>query len=577
MKKLEDKCRQFFEENDRLRRWIGRMNTPTIIRKSVPTVYRRLKGRVGWSRVCCELLKQLHCLPQEWDEPVSNRKRVTTTSPVSITEGEHRYHVSHGDDGTPETTPPREVLEAAQMLSDVAFKLDPWMVDFVLSLRSNMQKEKDGIKTAEDWLPTRMLEEMEIVGTDTYYLPHSILAVGSYRFFPDTEGSTAPLFNKAARACTVLPRARKVNDKAQSSYRAWMAREYGLDTDAKIDDVLVDPEDWVQNHGGTPLGVAACRSWRQIETTGKTPFLQYEDASKDGYSQQMAMLRERELLVRANVLHPHHEPPTIPYASALRSQCREFLGQHDIATIIKQIASPAMIGLMYAGGGKAVYGTMTKAHGKQCSAHKIEADMDEIIPIPPIMEEWEAMQNCTTPEDRARLFLDQCKIFTKVYRRRFKRSVECQIWWEKKWKESIPESGFWPGLLVPHPFGGVTLVPHLRRQKETFDKIQSEWFEGDIRVKEYEQVSAWFEDPDGGAALAVGGAQVKDLACQVGTIRHSKGGVKVSVHDSVGFHPADREKVQKAGIKGFNEAHAIDVMETGRKQVLLPETGERYR
>ena len=501
------------------------------------------------SQIVSSIIREANLLPQaeEWVE-VPDKERLTV---VPGTNSEWFVpHVSRHDNHTPSDVARR----AGRSLSDV-----PWCIDEeinetlveVLGLHDEEEREKR--------VPSRALDEIDTIGSSEFCVEHDTFD-NADRIYANSAGTIASMWDKFSRTRNVLSEWRVTKLEAQEEYM----EQLGLNQ-SKAAEILANPATYLFEGKCTLEQYQQCMSWHRIATTSKTNIPVFKDAASRGYADQLLMLRDPEVFIRAlpfreDFIHAHWT-----LAQGLRSSMNALrsLQISDIVPLSKFTFTPCI----YGAGQTGLYNSAT---GEQSPAGLVDDAGDmKVVSLPPLLD---SLLGDETEEVRQEILYVLCGSFSKVFRRKIPKVQKFIKYWMAQWKEKASPEGLW----IKRPDGSDILCPRMKRNKHETIPFSARWWEGKNRVEDSVHLYKTRMD-DLGTAVSAFVAQNRDAFTMATAICLADGAIKAGIHDSAGYMLADERKVQRAYTRATNLAHRQDTMETGKKQLLIPEDESMLR
>ena len=497
---------------------------------------------VSMEKICKQLIKQAEILPQEEKWDVTPREGLVSLSPCEPGSRVSRY---------PSRTRSAAADEACTMLGKQPWVIDEEILDIQKSIYASLNLELDG-KAVPDMdgrnkiIPARCMSEIDRVGSREFFVPHDISDT-SDRGYADTKGTFASMWGPFDRTRNVNPEFRVTDLCAQGAH---LEREFGIDSEAMIGDVIADPV--AAYHAGVGLkAITQCISWHRIATTTKTNIPVEGDAVASGYVIQLALRRDVEFFMRAfpnlkSFIHPHNT-----LGEGLRENTPAFRGMQVSALkpLSKFIFTPSMYGAGGTGLFKAATGVveLEGLHGE---------DGWDTVPLPPLADIL--LQDVSSEEERAVLLHRLCKNWSSIFRTRLRKVGIFNQYWLSRWtREAKPE-----GLYIPRYDGSQILCPRLRRNKDETTEYSHTWWEGSDKLEKCVSLFSPRLDEEGVATSAFV-CQNRDAGAIQNGVVLSKGAIMGAIHDAAIFMLADEPVVQRGYNKGFKAATELDIMETG--------------
>jgi len=486
-----------------------------------------------------ELIKQVNLIPQEEGfGDIEVCTRLTYDGPLDV-EGHHRR--SRADDH--ETSGVGKA--ASTMLGQVPWLLDEEMTELQLEIVAPMKLE-DRSKL----ISARAMKEISIVGSNEFYASHGN-SDSADRMYAETRGTFHPMWDKWSRARCVSPIHRKTD---LALHEAYIEREHGL-TRGLVSDIIADPAAAFHN-GISMMAILQSISWHRIASTGKTNIPVYMDAVASGYAHQLADMRDPELFQRALPFRDDFVHPHMTLAQGLRKATNALrtLSLRAVLPLSKFVFTPCMYGAGQTG-------LFNSATNKTAPEDLLDGDDWNDVGLPPLME---PIMGHLPNEEQAQLLYGLCRNWATIFRSKMPKVGRFIDYWMARWVAEADPEGLW----LTRPDGTPILCSRLKRDKDVTIEYRARWWEDGDRVEDSVNLFAPKLDEEG-TALSSFVCQNEDAYTAAGGVVEANGLVMASIHDSWGFMLADEPEVQPCYTNWFNQAHVIDVMGTGRDQLIV--------
>lgn len=489
------------------------------------------------------------------------REGLTSSTPISLDDPKTKLVVSK-DWG--EEAPPL-VKEGAQALCNVPHSVDEhmWTVteEYIETLSMN---------DAERCLPSRVRDEQDRRGFNVFHIyGNSVESVG--RLHPKSKGEDFP-YNKIMRAC-VKHMNKKLTPLGKKVLQAHLA-DQGLLFDSVRKKALSNPLEFVKDlvAKGNKPGEALLKyrdiySYHLAESTrGYTPFGIWKDISGSGFSIQMLLLRiVSEVLKRIATNYKCFMPVHQSFVNAMTELSWANGKYQELANANKEgltrIAKKTVMVKMYTAAVKGVFHALTEQHVSD-DPSKFNASN-----VNPILQEYYLKGK--SPEEAYVTMVEISKALSSLFAAKFYHSLTFQRYWTKEWESVLPKGDkkgeYFEGYWLDYPGGGKVLIPYLSENKDIKVQRESRWVGGSS--------SACVNKPtfnEGSSPLVTGVCRAYDSAMLYKGVVLSEGKVLASMHDAIEVHPNDEPTVQRNTVIGINEIFSVDLMNTGKEQVILP-------
>jgi len=160
-------------------------------------------------------------------------------------------------------------------------------------------------------------------------------------------------------------------------------------------------------------------------------------------------------------------------------------------------------------------------------------------------------------------------------------------YWADKWEkgELAAEKAGKPfmGLVVPYPLGGHTLISSIGFSKKYRRDISTDSIvlpNGErTRFSRLMNVT----ETKGAPTIITAVARMCDsailyaTACYAAEMNDGKPVILDAVHDEIEYHPNDSIIVNRASMQGSQGVFSMDIMETGKPEIVFPKDGIMYR
>ena len=561
--KIKDAVKSFFSKDGRTERLLFHEKNDSYVTERARTPVYDIACRNGLKAtlksVSMAILKGWNRLTQgDSDTTRTYRDTLVCDSPPNLREGLHKVELSRLE-GMVEIPP--QVIDAAQTLSEVPHVFDEELVKIGLEYRETLP-----IKEAEIWCPTRLLLEIERVGSNVHYVSHRKIEAAC-RIHVDDSGVGANMNDPFSRMIGCDPEASPVNDRDIQMFEEHLKAQ---DVDeSRWRSIIEEPVKFLQSGGKSTL-LTDCFSYYRMKKEGKTALRMIKDYWASGYTIQLAILRDQELLKRAITNSASSVKAHLTMAAAMQKQTPRL----KAAPLKEQLALAKMVFMpsMYTGKAPSIYSMIT---GLKCG----DDPSGDRWNLPKILEDrWFGEMACN--EEITTDLFGLCKKWSTGFKLAFKKSVKFNDIWLEAWEKLVEENEgrYWEGMRIPYPGGGESLCSFIREDKQA----KKEEIKGQIMIaKQPFDVSAWvlpaFEGVRG-SFLPSHIVRMYDSAISCKAIHNATvdgtSKIRFSIHDARGFHPHDHDAVQAAERDAFNDIMSSSIMYPKRDQVLIPKGAE---
>jgi hypothetical protein len=360
------------------------------------------------------------------------------------------------------------------------------------------------------------------------------------RNFANDRSAIHPMGNRWVRAMAVQEEHRTTDIV---EHEAYLKSEYGITSEAEVGEVLANASEWLLSGKIKPDCWTQCLSWWRISKTGKTNIPLFKDAITSGWIHMLAMLGNTKMYDYALYKNRNFKQAHLELAAGIRDVDARFAkcGVLDM----KAVAKPTFMPMIYGGGHAAV-------------VEQFEDDIPDIVTNVLELKDLKTEEAMSIIDDASKAWVNQFKV-------KFPEAGEFMKLCREKWQDERDESG----LVVPRPDGSLNLCTYFKRDKKK--KVSYSHIFDAKSLDSYPVKASVFKPKfdDSGTALGAFLCQSADAWTMASAVVRAKGKILTSIHDAAGYMLADEKLVQRCYTQGFNEAHTVDVLGTGRKQLVI--------
>lgn len=352
-------------------------------------------------------------------ERLPKRDRISFTSPPELV-GKYSPRISKRCD----LVLPAEALVTAQNQTNIAWAISEQLVDICKTRRATL----DTFEEMEAYLPYRLMEEWDVVGSTVFYILWNIFD-WRLRCYANSRGTLAPMYDKVSRSCIRFAEFVKLKDSNFDYWAKWLQQEYKftMDVDVWAGDIIADPQAFLAT-GGSTVAVSNSIDWIDARRTNKTNGFIMPDVNASGLgilkaknSRSRTTLSDGEVNTDVdrfvNINHPKYVHPDVKLAEQLQQDDIYNLRGVDVAEVIP-IAKATRNPNQYGGGATAVAASIMDMQKDDSGEWILGTEIQRTPKVPAVLSDMVA--GLTSTQEICDVVTRQSKVYAKSCRNLYK-------------------------------------------------------------------------------------------------------------------------------------------------------------